>query len=278
MTDKDTGVYFKKLTALEKESKLLQLCRLNKSKLVIWEKGSKDKRSVSAKQFTKSNSSIELYGKLPDGLIDKEILLSFELSGLHFFGAAKVSSVSKKVFFIDFSNDLFKGERRANFRLLTYPHQDVYLYIQSPQENSDSNLVSLKTGTTETGLFTHFLKILEDDKEESATKLDGYVKLRVIDASVTGLAVQLSEIENKVLENNDQDLDEMILDFNGTRIKIPNGKFVYKLDFLAPDKKTKMFKGGIQFLGVDTNLDEELANIINKTLRSLESEFEDFLK
>ena len=50
------------------------------------------------------------------------------------------------------------------------------------------------------------------------------------------------------------------------------------LDSLAPDKSTRLKKAGVQFVDVDTNLDETIASVINQTLRSAEAEFEDFIK
>jgi hypothetical protein len=108
--------------------------------------------------------------------------------------------------------------------------------------------------------------------------IDGHIRLRVLDISVTGLAVQFGTIENELFDEINIELKNMFLEFNNEIFEIPNGKILYKLDYLARDKKTRMFKGGVKFLEVDTNLDEELARIINQTLRSLESEFEEFVK
>ena len=273
----DQRVHFKKLTDEEKHSKLSQLARSTENKLTVWKKGETKKYDLSPIQYFRSKSDIQVSGHIPDDFLDKEILFSYELAGLNFFGKSKLISLTKERMYLECHSELFKSERRANFRLLTFPHQQVFIHIPVPQvEEEQSNLISLKTKTSETGLFHNFLNVIDD--KTAAVKIDGHLKLRVIDISVTGLAAQLGYTENQIFEEINIDLGPIELEFNGRMIKIPNGKILYKLDYLAPDKKTRMYKAGIHFLDVDTNLDEELANLINLTLRSLESEFEDFLK
>lgn len=276
--ENEPSVYFKKLTESEKQSKLARLCTVNDSSVVVWLKGSKNKYTLKPSQFYKSKKEILITGDVPDNLFNKEVLVSFELSGLHFFGQSKLITQTSDKLYLDFNLvDLFKSERRANFRLLTFPHQKVYLHIKVPSEEVEqSNIVQFNTKTSETGLFTNFLSLIGE--KNSIKKIEGYIKLRVLDISVTGLALRLGDIENKFLEKIGPKFTEMYLEFNENMIAIPEGEILYKLDFLAPDRKTRMFKGGLKFSNIDTNLDEELSKIINETLRSLDSEFEDFLK
>lgn len=273
----DQRVFFKKLTEEEKHSKLSQLARSVENVITIWKKGSSDKYKLSPVQYFRSKADMQVDGKYPEDFLNQEFLYSYELAGLHFFGKCKLTSLTQKLVYLECHGDLFKSERRANFRLLTFPHQQVYIHIPVPIEKEDeSNLISLNTGKSETGLFQNFLSVIDDKPID--TRVEGHVRLRVIDISVTGLAAQLGHIENKLFEQINVELGPIQLEFNDEMIKIPNGKILYKLDYLAPDKKTRMYKAGLHFLNVDTNLDEELANLINQTLRSLESEFEDFLK
>lgn len=275
--DNQQQVHFKQLTEDEKQSKLTQLARSTENKVTVWKKGQTKKYNLSPVQYFRSKSEIQVMGSIPDDHIDQEVLYSYELSGLHFFGKCTLTSPTKEKIYLNCKSELFKSERRANFRLLTYPHQKVFIHIEVPQnKDPESNVISFNTGTNETGLFKNFLNVIEEKEEE--TIIEGFIKLRVLDLSVTGLAILLGELENKLFTKINVDLGKMHLEFNGQILDIPNGKILYKLEQLASDKKTTIYKAGLQFLGIDTNLDEELSGLINQTLRSLESEFEDFLK
>ncbi len=277
MAASEQNVFFNKLTSAEKQSKLSQLASASKTNLVIWQKGKAQKYSLAAIDYVRSKDLIEISGKVDEKMFEKEVLASFELSGLHFFGKCKLTKMDSKKSYLLFDNDLFKSERRANFRLLTYPHQDVYVHLKIPNiESKDSNLVDLRTKISQTNLFNNFLSIIEEEGGEK--KLDGYLRFRVLDISVTGTAIQFGEIEAELFDDFKKELGLMYLDFNGTVVEIPNGEVVYKRDFLAGDKQTKLYKAGMRFLNVNTNLDEKLSQLINEKLRSLESEFEDFLK
>ncbi len=274
----EANVFFKKLTSSEKQSKLAQLATGKENKVVVWKKAETVKYNLTAINFKRSKEEVEVIGKINSDLLDKDVLASFDIAGLHFFGKCKlINQINGKVC-LEFKSDLFKSERRANFRLLTFPHQDVYIHIKIPEEKmQDSNLVSLRTKMSETGLFNNFLKIVGEGSHQEE-KIAGFLKFRVIDISVTGLAIQVGELENQLIGDIEDDLGKMVLDFNGESVEIPNGQILYKTNLLARDKKTRVFKAGLKFSDIDTNLDEKLAQIINKALRSLESEFEDFLK
>ncbi|MAX65611.1 MAG: hypothetical protein QF441_13930 [Bacteriovoracaceae bacterium] len=279
-SSKQPQVYFKKLNTAEKESKIYQLVNQKKSELTIWKKGSEKKIKLHPETFLKTKKQLEILDKVPSDYLDVPLLYSFDLAGLHFFGKTKITTQTNNKYYLHCEEDLFKSERRSNFRLLTYPHQDVYVHLKviNEEKTEESNVVGLKTGTSETGLFKNFLKIIGDDGEETETKIEGYGKYRVLDLSVTGLAVQFGEFENKLFSQLNKDLGLIYLEFNSEIVKIPGGQILYKQETLANDKKTKVYKAGMQFLNIDTNLDEKLASLINKTLRSLDSEFEDFLK
>ena len=70
--------------------------------------------------------------------------------------SASKYSASKKVVVIH--GKIFKSERRANFRLLTFPHHQVYLHIQTDDsELHESNVINFQTKVSETGIFKDFL-------------------------------------------------------------------------------------------------------------------------
>jgi hypothetical protein len=273
----DQGVFFKPLNDTERLSKFTQLANLASATITVWEKGKKDKHILSISKFSRVKSELKVIGKYPANLVGTTLLLTFEINGLHFFGKCKLHAKSETLIIMDCKFDLFKSERRLNFRLLTYPHHEVYMAIDvGAKKLESSNVVGINIGMSQTTLFKNFLNIIGD--KEKQIDPDGYLRFRVMDISVTGLALQFGQIESEFFDGVEQCFENSFIDFNGHLISIPKSKFLYMNETRAADKKTKLMKAGVQFLEVDTNLDEELANIINQTLRSMESEFEDFIK
>lgn len=272
------NVYFKELNLEEKQSKLGYLTQKKDSKIIIWQKGESKKFSLSVINYIRSKTELELEGKFDKDLLNKDVLYTFEVSGLNFFGKAKFVSVGEKKFFLVCSDTMFKSERRSNFRLLTYPHHNVFIHINIPEEEAvDSNVISLNTGSSQTGLFNNFLDIVNNENRQEIQPIAGNVKFRVIDISVTGLAFQFSEVEASVLNKIDAIYKNVTLEFNGEILNIPEVEKLYQLDFLARNNKSRMYKAGCRFNNIDINLDESLAKLINTTMRSVESEFEDFV-
>ncbi|MBD66739.1 MAG: hypothetical protein CME62_16145 [Halobacteriovoraceae bacterium] len=275
------NIHFKELTDQEKESKLYNLVhgKNSKQELTVWEKGSSQKYKLSADTFIKMKAEVMVNGEFPDELLEKKLLATFEFNGIHFFGEVKAIKRDKFPLAINFSEKLFKSERRKNFRLLTYPHHQVYINIYiGKKEIEQSNVFSLNTGQSQTTLFKNFLELI-GEKEKKSIDLEGYLRFRVIDISVTGLAFQFGNLESEFFKTIPKDLGSIYLDFNNKFIKIPEAKVLYIIDKFTTNKKNvKLFKAGVQFLNIDTNLDIELGKIINETMRNVESEFEDFLK
>lgn len=277
---KDNNILFKALNDAEKNSKLFQLANGNYSNQVtVWKKGDSKKYTLKVTDFIRAKTEIYVQGNIPEEFEKETLLLTFELNGMHFFG--KCTLIMREGFPLSLSctHELFKSERRNNFRLLTYPHHEVYVSINvGKSEIEKSNVLSMSTGQSQTSLFKNFLNIMDDIEEKDVEELEGYLRFRVIDISVTGLAFQLGKIESQFFSELNKDLGVIYLDFNGELIRIPNARVLYIIDKPVSNSKVKLFKAGTQFFNVDTNLDELLARKINHTLRSSESEFEDFIK
>lgn len=276
MQNDNSKVYFKKLTTDEKLSKIFQLSRHARAEILFWKKGAQKKETLLVDSFLRERNQINVTLSSQSKIESGDYLFNFLLNGVQYFGSVKAVRQGFQLSLFP-SDEFYKSERRSNFRLLTYPHQQVYAYIKFKVDGqtAESNLFQFKTGLNETNLFKNFLKIVDQEIELEES---GYIKFRVIDVSVTGLALQMGEHERDLFESKKMEISNMLLDFNGKNIKIPKAKILYFLNFLANDKKTKMYKAGVEFLDIDTNLDERLSHIINKTLRSLEDEFEDFYK
>lgn len=276
---KDANVYFKQLNLQETKSKLALLALNKKNLFTVWLKGDSKKYILCIDEYFRSKNEFQVSGDLPSEFLKQELLFTFELSGLHFFGKCKPVSISKDRSFIDMDFDVFKSERRANFRLLAYPHHEITLNIFiGKNEIEKSNVVEMQTKMSQTKLFNNFLEILDNDSSDADFDMEDYLEFRVIDISVTGLAFQFGEIENNFFPKMNIELGKMYLNFNGDLIELAGGEILYKLDYLSNNKKNRMYKAGVRFTNVDTNQDNLLGKLINKSMRGVESEFEDFIK
>jgi hypothetical protein len=268
------GTYFQELNQKEKISKLSNLVT-GKHEITIWEKGDKSREKLSTVDFSRDRVELVLYAGAGTSKKNKDILFSFKLNGLSFFGKGKLKHLNGKQYALVVDEKLFKGERRSTFRLLTYPHHQVYIAIHIPEEEvSKSNVLSLNSKMSQTNLFKNFLQIINDDNNNSYR--EGYFPFRVIDVSVTGLAFQIGEFEASFFPEG-RIVEQVFIDFNGEEVEIPKVEVVYNVSILHSNTQQRSNKIGLRFLDVDTNLDLKLGAMINGALRDVESEFEDFI-
>ncbi len=266
----DKQTYFTKQNDKEKQSKLGQVGS-NSLEVTVWEKGSTIREKFTASEFHREDFYLILNSTVKSDNSNKGVLYSFSINGVNFFGKGDLKELQKNRYHLSCLDDLYKSERRENFRLLTYPHHDAY--IQIPVEESEeeaSNVVDFKTKVSQTGLFKNFLDIVGD--EESNLK-DGFVKFRVLDVSVTGLAFQIGEIEKEFIEK--QQFIEPAFVFFKEELEIPKIEIRYIVPLIQ--RSGRAYKVGVKFIDIDTNIDLKLGNLINNAMRDFESEFEDFI-
>ena len=264
---------FTKQNLKEKQSRLNTVVRKGLD-LVIWEKGSKDREKFHALKFNKNNLLLSIQAYKSSNLIGKNILYSFTINGLNYFGKSQLKHLDGSMFSLDLNEDMYKSERRETYRLLTYPHHTVHCHIPVPQEElNKSKVVDMRTGLSQTGLFKIFLDIVGNEEEFVAK--NGFARFRVLDVSVSGLSFRIGEIEKNFISLG-QELEPVFLFFNNEEILIP--KAIVKHMVPLVDGHGKAYKIGIQFQEVDTNMDELLGKLINDALRDFESEFEDFIR
>ena len=211
----DKNVIFKALNDSEKLSKLSQLAKPKNAEIVVWEKGSTQKHKLQVCDFMRMRSQIQILKNFPKSLIKSEILLTFELNGLSFFGKAKVVERLESQVWLDISGELYKSERRKNFRLLTYPHHEVYINFKIGKEKiRTSNILSIKGNHGEqTNLFKNFLNLFDKEKEETLDP-EEYLRFRAIDISATGIAFQFGNIEREFFNDSETVFTDSILEFN----------------------------------------------------------------
>src|SRR5690606_26230206 len=141
--------------------------------------------------------------------------------------------------------DIYKSERRTNYRLLTDPILKVFAFFKVDEEYIGQNVVDFRTKQSQTGIFKDFLKIVGGDK--NSLDKEGYLHFRVKNLSVTGLSLEIGELEKKFFVAGEK-TGKMYLNFEGEEIMIPNAKIVYVLDMIGQKDKGRIYKVGIQFL------------------------------
>lgn len=267
----DSTTSFIKQNLREKESRLSHICTQKKD-IVIWQKGVKGREKFQAVKLDKKNQKLFIKAYTSSSLVGKEVLYSFLLNNVNYFGKSTLAKEGAN-FILDCSTDMYKSERRENFRLLTYPHNYVECHIPVPQEElKHSKVIDMRIGLSQTGLFKNFLKLVDNQEEFIASK--GFAKFRVLDISVAGMSFRVGEFEKKFV-NVGEELEPIFLFFNNEEILIPKAKIRHIVRLV--DSRGKAYKVGLEFIDVDTNIDEQLGRLINDSLRDFESDFEEFI-
>ena len=203
--------YFRKLNQEEKESKFLQLKSLDTPEIHLWVRGSDKKVPCSVASFDKQKLSLGLFD-IPDHLLkEKNVLFTFYLNKVQYFGEGDLESVSGSASVVlKMKGEVYKTEKRESFRLLCYPHNEVYFYIEVDKEDEGANkVINIRTGKNEDELFDSFLDLIGKNTKD----LQGYAKFRVIDVSVTGLAFQYGKEEEEFIKNIDISNRKIFLGF-----------------------------------------------------------------
>lgn len=266
--------HFTTLTEAEKKSKLWQLAR-NLGKCTLWQRGNSERHSYRSKEFQRDTCRLELHQELPALRQGTELLGSFELSGVVFFFKGHVSSASAELLQVEIPGDLFKSERRANFRLLAYPIYDIQATFTLPANYQGGKVVDIRKKGSQTGLFKSFLKLVDPGLHEGRTD---QLKLRVQDLSNSGMSVFIGELELEWFKAGEE-LKDVALQLAGDDMTLPRCRIVYVVDHIGPGERThKKYKVGFRFEELPVEADKRITGKINDLLRSIDAnkEFEDF--
>jgi hypothetical protein len=266
--------YFKPLNQDERESKLF-LAGKKSSVIWLWNKGNPQKIKFQIVDYSKTYDKLILETHPKINELNHEVLFNFDIDGLSFFGAGILVEEEGEIS-IKSIKKLFKSERRATFRLLTYPSYEVYLEFfetSEPRVESSNNVVDFKTGVSQTGLFKDFLQLMQ--LNEGAEEGDS-IKLRVQDISVTGLSFLVGQQEAQYFKSGEL-TGKLKIHFNSEVVDIDNARIVYAMPAQSKTKNMKMFKIGTQFIEIDQKADLQLGKLINQALRDVKEEFEDFI-
>ncbi len=270
--------FFSKLDSEEKKSRLAQIASV-RGKITTWVKGSKEKKAFDVLSFDRERSGLVLDSVEEAYRPGQTVLSTFDFRGMSFFSETVFQRAISKHSILLFTNDLYKSERRASYRLLTYPIYKVWAEFDLGEayEGGGGKVIDLKTKTSQTGLFKDFLKLVESHQAESGKTQR--LKIRIQDLSITGMALHVGELESRYFLK-DLVFNQVTLRFEDEEFQIPKTKVVYVVDYISSDRNLKSYKVGCQFVDLPTNLDEKLGKKINLLLRQIDfnKDFENFVK
>lgn len=263
---------FSRLSEREKLSKLNLIVK-NKVKITVWEKGKKNCKIFEA--FDLEDKVLKIKTK-QSRFAQENVLYFFDLKGLSFFGIGRFiyNDDDDEDISLDCSSILYKLERRLNFRMLSFPHHNIYLCIKTGTFESQSNVIELKLGRSIDDLFREFLEQI-NDKDDVKIR-DGYVPFRVMDMSIGGLSLHISELEKDLFVIG-KNLGKVYIIFNGEEVSIPDVKIVYLKKIKSQTRNLDVIKVGVQFLEVDSKIEHKLGHLVYDAVREFTSEFENFI-
>lgn len=265
---------FSKLDAFEKSHRLSQLAAA-KGKLTIWEKGKLDKFPAQATSYQKDRSELHLETPKPLFADGTGVLLNFNLRGMTFFAKGAMTVTANGEQFITIEGELYKSERRSNYRLLAYPQHaiSVELDLGEPLEKADVIDLKSKKSSSKTGIFKNFLTLI---KEETANTNN--IRLKLNDLSTSGLSVNVNDLEVGFFKK-DKTFSNAKLVFTDETVEIPELKVVYVVDVIGSGL-AKKFKVGIHFEQITPKLEDLLSRKITRLLRDtdFDKDFESFIK
>lgn len=263
--------FFSKQTPEEKTGRFNQLVSLGEN-IVIWQKGSKERHSFKPSYFDEKLNELVVDNKDVIFAVGALVLATFEIRGMNFFCEMTISKSSKGYTLLQIPGTLFKSERRSSYRLLTFPIYEVYAHFKLEKTPGTSSVINLNTRSSQRDLFKSFLKLV--DAEEEGKEI---LKIRVQDVSTTGLALHITELEEKFIAK-DQVYKNLDIVFPDETICIPEAKIVYVVPYIA--EKIKRYKVGVQFINLNSKVDHQIGKKINELLRQIDSnkDFENFIK
>jgi hypothetical protein len=268
--------FFSKQDPLETLSRLV-LLGSSQGIVTLWLKGRKEKYDFKVTKFDKDRMEVVLDSKETLFKPGEAVLCTFELRGMNFFSETIFQTSISGYSVLQFKNTLFKSERRSSYRLLTYPHHEVYAEFSLNESLRPANVVELRSKTSQTGLFKNFLKLMGDKTDLDAE--GGLLKIRIQDISTTGMALHIGDVERGYFAK-DMSFENVIIRFSDEVITIPLAKIVYIVDSIGSDKLLRRYKLGVHFDKLPTQIDDQLGRKINFLLRQNDSnkDFENFIK
>lgn len=250
----------------------------------------------------------DLLARIPPdarGICTDRVIVNVHFRGLDYFFKGVLESCEYKTsieqtsdehcYFKIFSIEkIFRIEKRQEERVLTYPHQRAYLYIEMPSfietsENNgsrESSIDGVNNNVEKNNVLFFNRQKKSDDQvfiqyaKKRRLKIHNthYLKYRILDISPVGVSFIIHRSEEIVLRDKNQ-LSDFIIKIDNEEVRIFKATILYVIDYLDSSfENIKMSKVGLQLHEKSIVLEKLLTDItpVNSTENDLD-EFEEFL-
>lgn len=260
----ENKTFFSKLSNESAESKWHDL-EDKKGKFTIWLPKNDQRQHFQIKSIQNSVITVE---KKSATISNAIYFFHFELEGQAYFGKVEAhhalgsDNVNLHVL------ETYKTERRGAFRLPLYPHQNVVgqvFFEKNIIEEKKSNVVNLKLKKSQTEILKNFMTLVDKEQQKP-----NQLNVVVLDISTGGTGFLIDPWEKIYFENNKP--NEIKIEFRKIKLTINHFTIVYLIDF---QNKVKV---GVRFDKIDSEVERQLFQEINKDLKDYQKILEGLLK
>jgi len=245
---------------IEKSEFLLKLKRLGRSAASadLWKRGEK-KITIFPREIEERGSGNILltftFNEEIEFFPGQEFFLHFSQNSIQYFASGNLNK-QDNLYKLEISEKVFRREKRKNERLLTFPHKQVFVYLNLGKNNFLANVFYLdeKLGKKK-DILENFLK-LKGPRE-------GLTGFRVLDISKSGFSFTASKKERQFLLEGKTEAVE--INFQGLIYELPEVKVIHIVDYIDPRfGHIQMFKVGVRILKMNELLSKKISQLLGE--------------
>lgn len=247
----------------------------------VWSKGEEPVLAF-VKNYNEQVLTLDISSALIESHIFKDrVFINFSYNSVDYFAKGELISDENGHVIIKLGEEVYKSEKRANERLLTFPHHQVYAYFKIYSDENNSNIISLnKFNEAPSGAINNFVSermksIVSED--EGISELMGF---RILDISSNGLSFCANNRETGYFVGlEDESNVEFTLMFEERPYTLECADIVYIVDYV----NLRASKIPMKKIGVHFKENEDLKNNLLKFMddsgvfREVDKNIESFL-
>ncbi|ATH09248.1 hypothetical protein BIY24_15245 [Halobacteriovorax marinus] len=216
----------------------------------VWSKGEEPVLAF-VKGYENQTLSLEISNPIIEThSLTERVFVNFSYNSVDYFAKGDLLSDENGSIRIELGEEVFKSEKRANERLLTFPHHQVYAYFKVYSDENNSNIISLNkfneapSGAIDTFVSERLKSIVGDD--EAIAELMGF---RILDISNNGLSFCANNRETGYFVSLEEHSEvEFTLMFEEKAYSLKCEDIVYIVDYVnSRASKVPMKKIGVHF-------------------------------
>tara|TARA_R110002072_G_scaffold534_1_gene3429 strand:+ start:41144 stop:41995 length:852 start_codon:yes stop_codon:yes gene_type:complete len=274
---------FIKLNEDEAFPKFTLLARKS-AKVKVWIKGKeshiykvKDVQKMKG-ELTRILLTVFSEGEEDKPFIDNKVFIGFSIKDVDYFSEGTVSvNEEDQELIVSIEGNTYRSEKRANERLLTFPHHQVYSYFKIDNKE-DENVIQLNK-TEDKEYINYKAKQKEDQLKDLSKHVDdisNLVGFRAMDLSSGGVAFTIASEYKGFFDANTT--FSFYLMFNGEVFNVVHAKLIYVVDFVSRGSSNARYKVGLNFNPI-VELSQQIEKILTSSngIDAIQKEFEDFV-